>query len=515
MAGAAAAASPAFGFPRPGRARAAPDRPNVLMIMVDDLRPELGCYGVREIQTPNIDRLAAEGVRFERAYCSQAICNPARSSLLTGLRPDTLRVWDNETHFRRFHPEILTIPQAFKIHGYQNVGLGKVFHGTLPDQPSWSRRRLPPTPLNIYMSAETRDRQSRRASAARALGLSQAWIDAYVRGPATEIFDAPDNAYWDGALAQAGVSLLADLRDKQPFFLAVGFMRPHLPYVAPRRYWDLYGPRDIPPAPNPFLPEDAPPFAINSLTEVACFEDFVEAPNPTEGRLGEDQARRLKHGYYACVSFIDAQAGRILDALATLGIRENTIVVMLGDNGYKLGEHGAWGKMTNYEIDARFPMIIAAPGRTVPGGVVRGLAEGVDLYPTLCELAGLEAPPDLEGISLAPLLREPERPWKTAAFTQYPRGFTSRFMGRAIRTDRHRFIEWRDRFDDRLAAVELYDHAVDPQENVNVAGRLENRALVADLSTRLAAGWRAASISLPSELRPDGRARKHVAPRRL
>jgi arylsulfatase A-like enzyme len=468
------------------------ERPNILLIVVDDMRPELGCYGSAIVQSPNIDRLAREGVVFTRAFTPQAICNPARNAILTGKRPDTLRIWDNNVHFRNLHPRTVTLPQLFKNRGYRSIGLGKIFHGTLPDPPSWSRPKFTIPPVFQYMSRETRDRQGKRQEAARKQGMSQAWIDAYLRGPATEATDAPDSLYWDGVLAEVAILTLEDMAERGPFFLAVGFAKPHLPFIAPRRYWDLYDRDTLPLAENNFLPRGAPRFAINGLTELACHEDFVQIPNPTEGQLGEDQARLLKHGYYACLSFVDAQIGRILDALSFLGLRERTIVVLAGDHGWKLGEHGSWGKLTNYETDTRTPLIVSAPGRFRTGLRSDALVELVDIYPTLAELAGLNPPPDLEGTSVRPLLEDPGRPWKTAAFSQFARGFTYRFMGRAMRTERYRYIEWRDRFDGGLVAVELYDHENDPLENENIATDPECADLLRELGDRLRRGWRGA-----------------------
>jgi iduronate 2-sulfatase len=475
-------------------------RPNVLFIMADDLRPEMGCYGSDLVKTPNIDRLARRGLVFSRAYCQQAVCNPSRSSLLTGLRPDTLRVRNNETHFRQRNPDVVTLPQLFKNNGYESVKIGKIFHGTMPDPASWSQPDSSIPVNQVYMSPETRARQQERAAAAREIGRSQAWIDAYIRGPATESFDAPDSSYWDGAAADAAIATMWKLRNKQPFFLGLGFMKPHLPFVAPKRYWDLYKREDIPLAQNYFLPKGAPRFAINLLTELASYEDFVTAPNPTEGLLGEAQVRLLKHGYYACVSFIDAQVGRVLDALDHMKLRQNTIVVLLGDHGVKLGEHGGWGKLTNLECDTRSTLIISAPGPAYKAASTKALVEFVDVYPTLCELAGLEAPPNLEGVSLVPLFLDPERPWKTAAFSQFQRGYFHRFMGRAIRTERYRYIEWRDRLDGHLVAVELYDHQSDPMENINIAKDPGNEELVKQLAERLRLGWPAAK---PKQVLPS------------
>ncbi len=481
----------------PGRSVAASppqrrERLNVLLFIVDDLRPELGCYGSGLVQSPNIDSLAGRGTVFTRAYSPQAICNPARNGLLTGIRPDTLRVWDNNVHFRNLHPRAVTLPQLFKNHGYRSLGLGKIFHGTLPDPPSWSRPKFIIPPVFEYMSRETRERQRKRQEAARRLGMSQGWIDAYLRGPATESYDAPDNLYWDGVVAEVAIMTLEDLAERGPFFLAVGFSKPHLPFIAPKRYWDLYDRGTLPLAGNNFLPRGAPAFAINGLTELACHEDFVQVPNPTEGQLNEDQARLLRHGYYACISFVDAQIGRILDALKFLGLRENTIVVLVSDHGWKLGEHGSWGKLTNYEIDTRTTMIVSAPEAYGRGLRSDALVELADVYPTLAELAGLPAPPGLEGTSFVPLLEDPARPWKSAAFSQFARGFTYRFMGRAMRTDRHRYIEWRDRFDNGLVAVELYHHEIDPEENENIAAAPENGELVRELGDKLRRGWQGA-----------------------
>jgi len=486
----------AIGRPRPARAASQAGRLNVILITIDDLRPELGCYGVGAVRSPHIDRLAAEGTAFGRAYCAQGVCNPSRVSILTGLRPDSHHVADNETHFRHYLPSILTLPQAFAKGGYLNAGLGKVFHGILPDPPSWNRFAAPPDDLPVYMSRETRARQARREAAARKQGYSQAWINAYLRGPATESSDTADRAHWDGALADLAVAMLRDLKIGQPFFLGVGFTKPHLPYVAPKRYWDLYERAAIPLAPDRRPPRGAPSFTVNNLTELACHEEFIGVRTPPEGGIDDESARLLKHGYYACISFVDAQVGRILDALDALGLRDRTIVALLGDNGYKLGEHGSWGKLTNYETDVRVPLIISCPGQKHPGTSTSALVEMVDLYPTLCELAGVELPHPVEGTSMVPLFDDPARPWKRAAFSQYARGFTNRFLGRTMRTDRFRLIEWRDRIDGPLVAVELYDHATDPGEDVNVAGDPANAEIVAVLSAELAAGWKAA--------RPEG-----------
>jgi iduronate 2-sulfatase len=490
--GTALAAGPFLRFSGKPFAAQEDQRPNILLFIGDDLRPEFGCYDVAAVKTPNIDQLARQSMVFTRAYCPMSICNPSRLGLLTGRRPDTLRIWDNNVHFRRIHPQLTTLPQWFKDHGYECAKIGKVFHDTFPDPKSWSRPETQIPVKNIYMAEDTQARQKKRQDMALRSGMSQAWINAYLRGPATEAFDAPDASYWDGMAADAAIALLQELGRDKPFFLAIGFMKPHLPYVAPKRYWDLYDRDKIPMAKNNFLPKNTPRMAINSLTELACYEDFVRVPSPLEGRIEPAKARLLKHGYYACVSFIDAQIGRIMNALTDLKLRENTIVVLVGDHGYKLGEHGSWGKMTNFEVDTRSPLIISAPGLESGRGRTNALAEFPDVFPTLCELAGLPPTPYLEGTSLVPLFKNPGQPWKTAAFSQYARGFTYRFMGRALRTDRYRYIEWRERFDDHLEIAELYDHVSDPQEDVNIAGEPAQKELIQRLSAQLKAGWRAA-----------------------
>jgi arylsulfatase A-like enzyme len=400
------------------RAETAPAgrRMNVLFIAVDDLRNELGCYGVPGIHTPNIDRLAASGTAFDRAYCQQAVCSPSRTSLLTGCRPDTTKVYDLVTHFRKHLPDVVTLPQHFKNHGYFTRSVGKIYHSGLDDERSWSE---PPAQAGrpTYFLKENRDLVARRTAAAadKKFATPSARSNA-TKGPAYECADVPDNAYSDGAIADAAIAMLRQAKDK-PFFLAVGFLKPHLPFVAPKKYWDLYRRDEVPVAPNPFAPKDAPKIALTDWGELRAYEDV-----PRVGSLTNEQARTLKHGYYACVSYMDAQVGRVLAELDRLGLREHTVIVLWGDHGWKLGEHGAWCKHTNFENDTHAPLICRAPGQKAPGRHAKGLVEFVDIYPSLCELAGLPLPSHLEGTSFAPLLNAPEQPWKTAAFSQYPRG---------------------------------------------------------------------------------------------
>lgn len=456
----------------------AADRPNVLFIVIDDLRPEFGAYGSDTIRSPNLDRLAKSGVTFNRAYCQQAVCSPSRTSVMTGVRPDTAKVWDLETHFRTALPDVVTLGQHFKSHGYLVQGMGKIYHGAeFDDPPTWSVPwQTPPAPayaLPENVALHQRPRTGRGS-----------------RGPAFEAADVPDHTFHDGQLAEQAIATLRERDGKpEPFFLAVGFIRPHLPFVAPKKYWDLYDPAKIELAPNKFRPHGAPPYAILEGGEMRNYHDIPS------GSLPDGLARQLKHGYYAAISYVDAQVGLVLDELDRLGLRDNTIVVLWGDHGWKLGEHDAWCKHSNCEHDTRSPLLLAAPGLKSAGARTDALVELVDLYPTLCELAGLPRPAHLEGLSFKPLLDDPHRSWKQAAFSQYPRRVGDRaLMGYSLRTDRYRFTAWVDRDDHAVIhALELYDHQTDPQENTNLSTLPENAALVERLTAQLRAGWRAAT----------------------
>ena len=470
-------------------ALAASAKPNVLFIAVDDLRPELGCYGNPIIKSPNIDRIARAGVVFNRAYCQQAVCSPSRSSLLTGTRPDTTKVWDLETHFRKALPDVVTLPQHFKNNGYFVQGMGKIYHGGYDDPPSWSVPWTNPK-AEAYASAENQALVQQEAPEGHRRGQERgAASEQAGKGPAFEGADVPDNTFHDGALADMAVTALRDLKQKnQPFFLAVGFIRPHLPFVSPKKYWDLYDPAKIPLAPNPFRPKGAPEYAVLEGGELRSYEGIPR------GHLPDDLARQLKHGYYAAVSYMDAQVGRVLDELERLGLRDNTIIILWGDHGWKLGEHDAWCKHSNVENDTWAPLILSVPGMKNAGKHTDALVEFVDIYPTLADLAGLPLPGHLEGASFRPVLDDLNRPWKTAAFSQYPRPAGGKqLMGYTMRTDRYRFTAWVDRNDhSKVDAVELYDHQTDPQENVNIANEPENAALVKELTAKLNAGWKAA-----------------------
>ncbi len=459
-------------------------KPNILFIAVDDLRPELGCYGVDAIQSPNIDRLAASGVRFDRAYCQLAVCNPSRVSLLTGLRPDSAKVWTLDVRFRDTVPDVVTLPQHFKQNGYYAASFGKIFHNPWPDNESWSEPHQ--WPKSKLWSDEAKQRLTEFKEQMRADGKSEAAINR-LRAVATEIVDIPDHEHIDGAIAQQSLKAMRRLaKGDQPFFLATGFVRPHLPFVVPRKYWELYDREAIPLAEDPSIPKGSPDFAMNTMYELRDYMDFLGTDDPRKGPLTKAQQKELKHGYYASVSLIDAQVGLLLDELETLGIADNTLVILWGDHGWKLGEHNSWCKQSNYEIDARVPLIIRDPRAKANGQASQSLVEFVDVYPTLCDLAGIPTADHAEGTTLRSLLNNPSATVKDAAFSQFPRRTDDgEFMGYAMRTDRYRYIEWIDRKTQKPLDYEIYDHQTDPGETRNLAALPKHKPLLEKLNQQL------------------------------
>jgi arylsulfatase A-like enzyme len=452
---------------------------------VDDLRPELGCYGNRIVKTPNIDRLARRGVVFTRAYCQQSVCTPSRTSFLTGLRPDTTKVYDNgRGEFRKLLPNVITLPQLFLQHGYETRGLGKIFGEGLNDPKAWSVPLWPDGIAGMQYVDLEKWAQVPAAEKSRTPIPTLEWE----KRETCQAPEVPANALQDGQVADRAVQALREMRSK-PFFLAVGFLKPHLPFVAPKKYFDLYSLREIPAPPCPFPPKGAPEVALHSSVELRGYTDI-----PKKGPLPPGKARELILGYYAATSCMDAQVGKLLEELDRLNLASRTAVVFLGDNGYHLGEHDLWVKTTNFEFDARVPLIFSGAGVKARGAKSPGLVECVDIYPTLVELCGFSPPAALEGASMAPLLSEPSRPWKQAAFSQFPRPFVPKRagdgMGYSVRTERYRYTEWRIPGQPRNA-IELYDHEKDPCETVNIAGFPENRSLVAQLHKTLQDGWRA------------------------
>lgn len=510
---------------------------NVLFIAVDDLRPELGVYGSEIAITPNIDKLASQGLLFNNAYCQQAICSPSRASLMTGARPETIGVFENYTYFRDENPDIITLPQHFKNNGYETVYAGKIYHGKFTDSAlSWSRQpaldkvkfERPKFPggyatkenQEIYKKNQAEIRKKYNSVSHYALG----------RGPAYEMGDVEDQEYTDGYHTELAIATMQDMVEKneKPFFLGLGFRLPHLDWNAPKRYWDLYDREKIPMSEQMDAPEDGAAMGLH-----ASFELRVRHGIPKSGPIEGELARTLKHAYLASVSYVDAQIGKMISALEASGVRDDTIIILWSDHGWHLGDMGVWGKATNYEIATRVPMLIWTPNmpKESRGKRTDALVELIDMYPTLTELAGLELPEHLEGQSFKKLLENPNQEWKKAVFSQFPSPalrewaanpltpemretyfgpliedvegriieqqgekwdrdlFENRLMGYSMRTERYRFVAWKDRTDStaKPVDVELYDHQTDPSETKNIAD--ENPELVEALTAQLQEGW--------------------------
>lgn len=442
-------------------------RPNVLFIAVDDLRPEIGAYGASHMRTPHLDRLADEGILFHRAYANVPVCGASRASLLTGLRPTRERFWDYDTWVVEDAPGIVTLPQHFKMHGYTTVGLGKVFHHEEDAPDSWTRPVWHPGSDSSTMNTSSRD---------YLLPANRA-LDARTgrRGPPYEAAEVPDSAYYDGKIALRAADELRRLSDaNEPFFLAVGFMKPHLPFNAPQRYWDLYPADSIHPPENDTLPDGAPAQAWHNWGELRQYGYVAPSPAPVPDTL----ARTLIRGYFAATSYADAMIGTVLDELDRLGLSDNTIVVLWGDHGFSLGEHGLWCKHSPFHHAVHAPLIVRAPGFE-RGREVKALVEFVDLYPSLAELAGLPRPQHLAGESFVAQMADPSLAGKEAVF---PRWHNSE----SIRTDRYLYTEWYDQ-NGRPSARMLYDHATDPAETVDLVGDPAYASVVERLSERLLA----------------------------
>jgi arylsulfatase A-like enzyme len=499
------------------------ERPNVLLLAVDDLRPLIGAYaegpptnasgtggagaGPPPAPTPHIDALAADGTLFQRAFTHYAVCAPSRATLLTGMRPDSLDMWVNQVPVRELVPGIVTLPQYFRQNGYYTASIGfKTFHN--PDPPSWDERVKVDIRKNKDRIGPGRYYDPQAIAAMKKPGGGRQ------RGPTYEHPEVPDTAYTDGEAAGRAVEALrrvSEERPEQPFFMSVGFLRPHLPFNCPDRYWKAAGEETQKLPDNYFEPKNVTKFSLSNFGELRSYAGI-----PDEGPVPKEIGRGMNRAYRACVSYVDAQIGRVMDELRAQGMAENTIVVFWGDHGFKLGEHKSWSKHTVYEIDTRVPLIVrtpeglpgAAPGE---GQYTDALVETVDVYPTLAQLAGLPVPRQPQGISFVPLLENPDRPWKEAAFMQYGRGAGQSIgvMGRAVRTDRYRYVEWQREpgqpqgkleAGGEVLARELYDHRSDPAENVNVAGQAEYAETVERLSRMLNEGRKQA---LPEGVEPS------------
>ncbi len=437
---------------------------NVLHIVADDLNVDLGCYGHPIVRSPNIDRLAARGVRFDRAYCNYPVCNPSRTSFLSGKRPDTTGIVDNSTPTRTHLKDTVMLPQFFRQHGWLSEKVGKIFHtgDKFEDPPSWD-----------FDMRETKEAKQ----------PPEEQIIRKVKGGGI-VLNADDANTWDGKVARKAIELIEHAaRDGKPFYIAAGFRRPHAPYIAPKKYFDLYPPEKM-------TWSAEPPEHLAGIPQLALTYKLGSAALPQERRA------EVMSAYFASISFMDAQVGVLLDAMDRLKLWDSTVVLFQSDHGYHLGEHGGlWHKMTLFEECAHVPLIVAAPGRKA--AVSTRLVEFVDLYPTLADLCGLQPPGDLEGVSFAPLLADPQRAWKRAAFTVVGRSakpessvidahLNVNYMGRTVRTERWRYTEWPD------GTAELYDQENDPREYANLADKPEHSATRAELKTLLHAGWKGA-----------------------
>lgn len=441
----------------------AAEKPNVLFIAIDDLRPQLGCYGETGMHSPNIDRLASRGVVFNRSYCMVPTCGASRASLFSGLRPARNRFVSYQTRADKDAPDATTLNTHFQNNGYTTVSNGKIFHNAADNAHGWSEPVWRPNTGGIaYHIPENAALHKKRGKELGSRG----------RGPAFESADAPDCAYADGMIADKAIADLKRLsRTGQPFFLATGFLKPHLPFVCPKKYWDLY-PRESIKLPATYhRPENAPDEAIHTFGEMRSYAGI-----PKKGPVDDETALNLIHGYYACVSFTDAQVGRVLDELDRLELADNTIVILWGDHGWNLGEHTLWCKHCCFETSMRAPLIVSAPG--VNGGMkTDGLTEFIDIYPSLCDLAGLPKPDHLQGRSFVPLLNKPDMKWKEFAIGRFGNGDT-------IRTDQYRFTEYTDKKGGAVARM-LYDHKHDPREDKNISEAEANAELATELTSQL------------------------------
>lgn len=465
-------------------------RPNILFIAIDDMKPWLGAYGDTLAKTPGMDRLAERGTVFNNAYCQVALSGPTRSSLLTGLNPDHTGVWWLQGSFRKNNPDIVTMPEALKNAGYETVGVGKVYHPLndkeyKDDPKSWSLPYVK-SPGNTYALANGR--------------------------VATECADVPDVGYIDGVICQEAIKTMKQLKEgDKPFFLGVGFKKPHLPFCAPKKYWDMYERDEMPVAQFQQMAQDGCEWAYHNSLEVKGYSDIPPFESFIDGKeLDVETQKRLLHAYYACISYVDAQVGKLLDALDENGLSDNTVIVLFGDHGYHLGDHGLWNKMTNLENATHVPLMISAPGMK-KGVKSDAMVEFLDIFPTIAQLTGTPHPQQLDGTSLVPVLKNPKARVKDHIMSQYSRSTTENYtiqtdedlegrgemlkddiMGYAIRDNRYRLVQWTkgfktyDEFDpSKVLAVELFDYQEDPLETRNVANDPKYAKVVKRLEKQL------------------------------
>ncbi len=452
--------------------------PNILFIAVDDLRPEVNCYGASHMQTPNINRLAQEGLLFERAYCQQSICMASRASIMSGIRPEYRKLY-NCSSLLNLAPDVVTLNEHFANQGFSTYSIGKIYHHGADRSDQFPDSWADPTDQwtgRGYITPEAISEMGANGKFDPAKGP---------KGPAYEMADVPDNQYIDGYNADLAVEKLKAYKTSdQPFFLALGFHKPHLPWCAPKKYWDMYPAEGIELSPASEFPEGITPYSLTNWGELRGYFGIPQGKD----QISDELAIQLRRAYYATVSYVDAQLGKVLDALDQYGHKENTIVILWGDHGWKLGDHHAWSKHTNFEIDTRVPMIISVPGMGTAGRRTMSFAEFVDVYPTLCDLAGIPKPDHLQGESLVPVLNDPEKEIKDYACSIFPRDReddSKTVTGFSIRTDQYRYMEWIHLASGKTMGRELYDHQTDPLENRNVADHAGNKEIVSHLSGML------------------------------
>ena len=507
----------------------APEKPNILFIAIDDLKPVLRCYGDSIIKTPNIDKIAKNGTIFLQNYVQQAVSGPTRASIMTGMRPDYTGVWDLKTRMRDVNPNILSLPQYLITQGYSTQGIGKVYDQRCVDKkmdaPSWSvpyynyfktqekyyssQTGMPA--LGAYQLFETKALAEKYRLEAIAKGIAAEEIEAYISAkvkPSVECADVPDNAYNDGANVLRAKEILVKLKsENKPFFFAVGLSKPHLPFVSPKKYWDMYQRDQMPVAAFQEKSKNGPAIAYHNAGELRQYSDIPALTEFTDQKdfgltLPLNKQKELIHGYYAAVSYTDAQVGILMHAMDSLGLLKNTIVILWGDHGWHLGDHNLWCKHTNFEQATHAPLIISAPW--IKPSVSKSMTEFVDIFPTLCDLAGVPVPTHLDGKSLVPVMKKPDSKVKEFSVSQYPRagseaetgrlGFADgKCMGYSVRTSQYRFTIWmKDNFrtnrafdQNLVVASELYDYQKDPDETINVVDQNTYAEVAKDMKAKM------------------------------
>ncbi len=486
---------------------------NILFIICHDIGRRYSSYGNAQIHTPNIDRLAQESVQFNNQFCQWPLCGPSRANIFTGCRPLTTERYNNQPFFPNFRKkmgaEFRSLPEHFRLNGYQSLGAGCVYHD-VEDPPSWNQPKwvpsvpkdvpewaegwLPPENLHRWQNPQSLHLIRQRLEGLQAQGYTQEqfkdpaiWRKA--QGPAVEAFDAEDEVYYDGKVTRKTLEYLEQMDSAQPFFLTAGFIAGHTPFMAPQKYWDLYDRRQLQLPDNLDVPEGSPEWAAGDSEPVQFFtQDGYEKP----WRANREQALELLHGHYAAISYIDAQVGKLIDALKRRGLYDNTLLVLTSDHGFHDGEHGYWGKHNVWDVSLRVPLLMRIPGQRDKGVQIEALTEHVDIYPTLCDACGLPKPGFLEGTSMVSLIENPERPWKTAVFAHRKHMWHDRIqayaMANTVRTPTHRLTIYLDEQGHELYR-ELFDYAHNPQETINFANEPAYEAVMQEMHCLLDAGW--------------------------